>query len=91
VAEFSTTTGAAAHIPTVIEHSSRHIHVLGAAVHPTAEEAMQVARDALMDLAEHADEFKVLIRDHGAQFTAAFDAEFHAADLRIVTTGIQAR
>ena len=51
---------------------------------------MQVARNALMDLADHTYEFKVLIRDHGAQFTAAFDAEFHAADIRIVTAGIQA-
>jgi hypothetical protein len=52
---------------------------------------MQVARNALMDLADHTYEFKVLVRGHGAQFTAAFDAEFHAADIRIVTAGIQAR
>ncbi len=49
-----------------------------------------MARNALMDLAEHTDRFKFLIRDHGPQFTASFDAVFHADDIRIVTTGIQA-
>jgi hypothetical protein len=43
-----------------------------------------------MDLAEHADQFKFLIRDHGPQLTTAFDAVFHAADIRIVTTGARA-
>jgi transposase InsO family protein len=74
----------------VIEHATRRIHVLGATVHPTAEWSMQMARNALMDLDEHAGRFKFLIRDHGPQFTAGFDAVFHAGDIRIVPTGIQA-
>jgi len=50
----------------------------------------QMARNALMDLAEHTEHFKFLIRDHGPQFTTGVDAVFHAAGIRIVTTGIQA-
>ena len=61
-----------------------------AALLPTAERVTYTARTALMDLAERADQFRFLIRDHGPQFTAGFDAVFHAADIRIVTTGIQA-
>jgi len=82
--------GTTAHVLTMIEHATRRIHVLGATVHPTAQWTTQLARNALMDLADHADKFKFLIRDHGPQFTTAFDAVFHAADIRIVTTGIQA-
>jgi putative transposase len=74
----------------MIEHATGRIHVLGATAHPTAEWSTQMARNAVMDLAEHAGGFRFLIRDHGAQFTSGFDAVFHAADIRIVTTGIQA-
>jgi putative transposase len=48
-----------------------------------------MARNALMDPAEHAERFKFLIRDHGPQLTVDFDAVFHAADIRIVATCIQ--
>jgi transposase InsO family protein len=82
--------GTTAHVLTVIEHATRRIHVLGATAHPTVEWTIQMARNALMDLAEHADRFTFLIHDHGPQFTAAFDAVFHGADVRIVTTGVQA-
>jgi hypothetical protein len=34
-----------------------------------------------MDLCERADPFTFLIRDHGPQFTAGFDAVFHAAEI----------
>jgi transposase len=82
--------GTTAHVLTMIEHATRRIHVLGATLHPIAEWTIQMARNALMDLAEHADQFKFLIRDHGPQFTTAFGAVFHGADVHIVTTGIQA-
>lgn len=82
--------GTTAYVLTMIEHATRRIHVLGATAHPTAEWTIQMARNALMDLAEHADRFRFLIRDHGPQFTTGFDAVIHAADIRIVTTGIQA-
>jgi putative transposase len=82
--------GTSAYVLTMIEHATRRIHVLGAAARPTAEWTIQMARNALMDLAEHADRFRFLIRDHGPQFTTAFDAVFHGADVRIVTTGVQA-
>lgn len=51
---------------------------------------MQTARNALMDLEEHADRFKFLIRDRGAQFTTSFDAVFQAAGIEIITTAVQA-
>jgi len=82
--------GTTAHVLRMIEHASRRIHVLGATAHSTAEWTTQTARNVLMDLGERADRFTFLIRDHGPQFTAGFDAVFHTADIRVVTNGIQA-
>jgi putative transposase len=73
-----------------IEHATRRIHIPGATAHPPADWTTHVARNARMDLAEHAERLKSLIRDHGPHFTAGFDAVFHTAGIRIVTTGIQA-
>ena len=82
--------GATAYVLTMIEHATRRIHILGATNHPTAAWTTQMARNALMDLGEQAERFSFLIRDHGPQFTAGFDAVFRATDIHIVTTGIQA-
>ena len=44
-----------------------------------------MARNALTDLGKQAERFSFLTRDHGPQFTAVF----RAANIHIVTTGIQ--
>lgn len=83
--------GTTAYVLTMIEHATRRIRILGAtAAYPTATWTVQMARNAAMDLEDHAARFKFLIRDHGPQFTAAFDAGFTAAGIDIVTTAIQA-
>jgi transposase InsO family protein len=74
----------------MIEHATRRIRVLGATAHPTAAWTVQIARDALIDLEDHADRFKFLIRDRGSQFTTSFDAVFQAADIEVITTAIRA-
>ena len=43
-----------------------------------------------MDLADHADGLKFLIRDRDAKFTSAFDAVLTAAGMRIIQTPVQA-
>ena len=43
-----------------------------------------------MDLGEHADRFRFLIRDRDSKFTTAFDAVFTGADIRIIRTPIRA-
>lgn len=68
----------------------RRIHVLSATAHPTAQWTTQMSRKALMDHDVHAGRSKFLIRDYGPQFTTAFDAVFHATDIRVVVTTIQA-
>ena len=49
------------------------------------------ARNLLMSLGGHADDFKLLIRDRDAKFTNAFDTVLTAPGIWIITTPVQAR
>jgi putative transposase len=74
----------------VIEHVTRRIRILGITPHPTGAWVTQQARNLLMDLDGKAETIKFLIRDHDTKFTAAFDAVFHAARIRILKSPVEA-
>jgi putative transposase len=74
----------------VIEHHTRHVHLLGITRFPTAAWATQLARELTADLADAGNKFTHLIRDRDSKFTAAFDAVFTACGIEVVATAPQA-
>jgi putative transposase len=74
----------------VIEHGRRRVHLAGITAHPTGAWVTQQARNLLMDLGDHATQFRFLIRDRDSRFTPGFDAVFSGADIRIIRTPVRA-
>jgi hypothetical protein len=68
----------------VVELEHRRAHLAGITAHPTSAWVTQAVRNLLMDLDEHAQRFRFLIRDRDAKFTSAFDAVFKAAGVETV-------
>ena len=58
--------------------------------HPTGAWIAQQARNLLIDLDQQADQFRFLLRDHDAKFTAVFDTVFTAAGINVIKTPPQA-
>ena len=73
-----------------IEHGTRRMYLGGVTAHPTGEWTVQQARNLALDLGERFEDFRLLIRDRGSNFTASFDAVFQAAGTTILQTAVQA-
>jgi putative transposase len=73
-----------------IEHGTRRMHLGGITAHPTGAWTVQQARNLALDLGDRFGDFRFLIRDRGASFTASFDAVFQATGTTIVRTAVQA-
>jgi len=74
----------------VIEHGTRRVHLAGITAHPTAARVTQQARNLLIALGDHVDQYRFLIRDRDAKFTAALDTVFAGADIRTIRTPVRA-
>ena len=68
----------------VIEVQSRYAHILGVTAHPDGPWTTQQIRNLLMDLGDHAADFRFLVRDRAGQLTDSFDAVLAAAGIEAV-------
>ena len=68
----------------VIEVGSRYVHILGITANPDGPWTTQHVRNLLMDLGDHAADFRYLVRDRAGQFTGAFDAVLADAGIKAV-------
>jgi putative transposase len=68
----------------VIEVGSRYLHILGVTAHPDGPWTSQQIRNLLMDLGDHAEDFRFLVRDRAGQFTETFDAVLASAGITAV-------
>jgi putative transposase len=82
--------GSKVYVLAVIEHGTRRIRVLGATENPVQSWVVQQARNLLMDLEDAGMSVKFVLHDRDASFTAAFDAVFQAAGIRVVRSAVQA-
>ena len=82
--------GAKVYVLAVIEHDTRRIRVPGATENPVRSWVAQQARNLMMDLEDAGMSVKFVLHDRDASFTAAFDAVFQAAGVRVVRSAIQA-
>ncbi len=82
--------GAKVYVLAVIAHGTRRVRVLGATEHPVQAWVVQQARNLLMDLEDAGTRVKYVLHDRDASFTAAFDAVFRAAGVRVIRSAVQA-
>jgi putative transposase len=68
----------------VIEIGSRYVRILGITANPDGPWTVQQIRNLVMDLGDHAADFRFLVRDRAGQFTASFDAVLAGAGIEAV-------
>lgn len=73
-----------------MEIATRRVHLLGAAIDPSGEWVAQTARNLMVEMGERACQFRFLVRDRDAKYTAMYDAVFQAEGVEVLLMPPQA-
>ncbi|SFX75664.1 hypothetical protein [Streptomyces atratus] len=73
-----------------IEHRTRRLHITTVTTHPTAQWAVQQARNIAADLGERGAVPRFLLRDRDSKYTDAFDAVLTAQDTEVLLSAPRA-
>jgi transposase InsO family protein len=68
----------------VLESGSRYVHIPEITTNPDRPWTTEQIRNLLLDLGDHAADFRFLIRDRAGQFTGSFDTVLASADIEAV-------
>ena len=68
----------------VLEVPNRSVHLLGTTTNPDGRWTTQQIRNLVMDLGDHVNQFRFLVRDRAGQFTASFDAVLADVGIHVV-------
>ncbi|MEU2671535.1 integrase core domain-containing protein [Streptomyces sp. NPDC007164] len=79
-----TAQGKRLHAMAFIEHGTRRPHITGMTTHPTAQWAVQQARNIAAEPGERGAEPRFLLRDRNSKYTDAFDAVFTTEDTEVL-------
>ena len=85
-----TITGRRLYALVFLEHGTRRLHITGVTAHPTAQWAVQQARNLTADLGTRVEKLRFVLRDRDSKYTDAFDAVFEAEGIDVLLSAPQA-
>jgi transposase len=85
-----TATGRRLYALAFLEYGSRRLHITGVTAHPTAQWALQQARNLTADIETRVESLRFLLRDRDGKYTDAFDAVFEAEGLEVLLSAPKA-
>ncbi len=85
-----TITGRRLYALAFLKHGTRKLHITGVTAHPTAQWAVQQARDLTADLGSRVESLRFVLRDRDSKYTDAFDAVFEAEGMDVLLSAPRA-
>jgi hypothetical protein len=85
-----TITGRRLYALAFLEHGTRRLHITGVTAHPTAQWAVQQARNLTADLGARVESLRFVLRDREGKYTDSFDAVFEAEGIDVLLSAPQA-